>query len=87
MCGPDLQAFEIVVSSSICITLPLFPYKTSINIGWIFFQVLPSVGLGALSAREAEGRTNISAGEKVLEFLLFYENLSSFLHTIYHYNV
>lgn len=27
---------------------------------------MPSVGIGALSAREAEGRTNISAGEKVL---------------------
>lgn len=27
--------------------------------------VLPSIGIGALSAREAEGRTNISAGEKV----------------------
>jgi hypothetical protein len=29
------------------------------------FSVLPSVGVGALSAREAEGRSNISAGEKV----------------------
>lgn len=27
--------------------------------------VLPSVGIGALSAREAEGRTNITSGEKV----------------------
>jgi len=27
--------------------------------------VLPSIGIGALSAREAEGRTNISSGEKV----------------------
>lgn len=27
--------------------------------------VLPSTGIGSLSAREAEGRTNISAGEKV----------------------
>jgi hypothetical protein len=29
------------------------------------FSVLPSVGVGALSAREAEGRSNISTGEKV----------------------
>ncbi|XP_074281071.1 protein transport protein SEC24 C-like [Silene latifolia] len=29
-----------------------------------FQSVLPSVGIGALSAREAEGRTNISAGDK-----------------------
>lgn len=27
--------------------------------------VLPSIGIGALSAREAEGRTNISSGDKV----------------------
>ncbi|KAK6943082.1 Sec23/Sec24, helical domain [Dillenia turbinata] len=31
---------------------------------------LPSVGIGALSAREAEGRTNISAGEKEAHKLL-----------------
>ncbi|KAF7123253.1 hypothetical protein RHSIM_Rhsim12G0137600 [Rhododendron simsii] len=31
----------------------------------VFQSVLSSVGIGALSAREAEGRTNISAGEKV----------------------
>lgn len=30
--------------------------------------VLPSTGIGALSVREAEGRTNISAGEKVWIF-------------------
>ncbi|XP_071721477.1 protein transport protein SEC24 C-like [Rutidosis leptorrhynchoides] len=30
----------------------------------VFQSVLPSVGIAALSAREAEGRTNISAGEK-----------------------
>ncbi|KAI3495742.1 hypothetical protein L1887_38088 [Cichorium endivia] len=30
----------------------------------VFQSVLPSVGIGALSAREAEGRSNISAGEK-----------------------
>jgi protein transport protein SEC24 len=27
--------------------------------------VLPSVGIGALSSREADGRANASAGEKV----------------------
>jgi hypothetical protein len=27
--------------------------------------VLPSLGLGSLSAREAEGRANISTGDKV----------------------
>lgn len=31
----------------------------------LFCTVLPSVGIGALSAREAEGRTNITAAEKV----------------------
>ncbi|KAF8411765.1 hypothetical protein HHK36_004323 [Tetracentron sinense] len=31
---------------------------------------LPSVGIGALSAREAEGRTNVSAGEKETHKLL-----------------
>ena len=33
--------------------------------------VLPSIGIGALSAREAEGRTNLSAGEKVIISFLF----------------
>ncbi|KAI8528602.1 hypothetical protein RHMOL_Rhmol12G0160500 [Rhododendron molle] len=36
----------------------------------VFQSVLPSVGIGALSAREAEGRTNISAGEKEAHKLL-----------------
>ncbi|GAA0144774.1 vesicle coat protein [Lithospermum erythrorhizon] len=36
----------------------------------VFQSVLPSVGVGALSAREAEGRTNISAGEKEANKLL-----------------
>ncbi|KAF8377055.1 hypothetical protein HHK36_030427 [Tetracentron sinense] len=36
----------------------------------VFQSVLPSVGIGALSAREAEGRTNISAGEKETHKLL-----------------
>lgn len=36
----------------------------------VFQSVLPSVGMGALSAREAEGRTNISAGEKEAHKLL-----------------
>ncbi|XP_058195522.1 protein transport protein SEC24 C isoform X2 [Rhododendron vialii] len=36
----------------------------------VFQSVLPSVGFGALSAREAEGRTNISAGEKEAHKLL-----------------
>ncbi|XP_031111153.1 protein transport protein Sec24-like At4g32640 [Ipomoea triloba] len=36
----------------------------------VFQSVLPSIGLGALSAREAEGRTNISAGEKETHKLL-----------------
>ncbi|XP_050221483.1 protein transport protein SEC24 C-like [Mercurialis annua] len=35
-----------------------------------FQSVLPSVGIGALSAREAEGRSNISAGEKEAPKLL-----------------
>ncbi|KAK4761134.1 hypothetical protein SAY87_006027 [Trapa incisa] len=36
----------------------------------VFQSVLPSVGIGALSARDAEGRTNISAGEKETHKLL-----------------
>ncbi|KAE9618491.1 putative von Willebrand factor, type A, Zinc finger, Sec23/Sec24-type, sec23/Sec24, trunk [Lupinus albus] len=36
----------------------------------VFHSVLPSIGIGALSAREAEGRTNISAGEKEAHKLL-----------------
>ncbi|XP_047315997.1 protein transport protein Sec24-like At4g32640 [Impatiens glandulifera] len=36
----------------------------------VFQSVLPSVGMGALSAREAEGRTNITAGEKEAHKLL-----------------
>ncbi|PKI44363.1 hypothetical protein CRG98_035249 [Punica granatum] len=36
----------------------------------VFQSVLLSVGIGALSAREAEGRTNISAGEKEAHKLL-----------------
>ncbi|CAL0320612.1 unnamed protein product [Lupinus luteus] len=36
----------------------------------VFQSVLPSIGIGALSAREAEGRTNISAGEKEANKLL-----------------
>ncbi|XP_052179590.1 protein transport protein Sec24-like At4g32640 [Diospyros lotus] len=36
----------------------------------VFQSVLPSVGTGALSSREADGRTNISAGEKEAHKLL-----------------
>ncbi|XP_011032475.1 PREDICTED: protein transport protein Sec24-like At4g32640 isoform X1 [Populus euphratica] len=36
----------------------------------VFQSVLPSVGVGALSAREAEGRSNISTGEKEAHKLL-----------------
>ncbi|XP_068661634.1 protein transport protein SEC24 C-like [Aristolochia californica] len=36
----------------------------------VFQSVLPSVGIGALSSREAEGRANISAGEKEVHKLL-----------------
>ncbi|KAA8542857.1 hypothetical protein F0562_024009 [Nyssa sinensis] len=36
----------------------------------VFQSVLPSVGIGALSTREAEGRTNITAGEKEAHKLL-----------------
>ncbi|KAK0600581.1 hypothetical protein LWI29_016299 [Acer saccharum] len=36
----------------------------------VFQSVLPSVGIGALSAREAEGRSNTSAGEKEAHKLL-----------------
>ncbi|KMT02852.1 hypothetical protein BVRB_8g194310 isoform B [Beta vulgaris subsp. vulgaris] len=36
----------------------------------VFQSVLPSIGIAALSAREAEGRSNISAGEKEVQRLL-----------------
>lgn len=38
------------------------------------YAVLPSVGMIALSARHAEGRGNISAGEKVtaIEFYILF---------------
>ncbi|XP_054781200.1 protein transport protein SEC24 C-like isoform X1 [Prosopis cineraria] len=36
----------------------------------VFQSVLPSLGIGALSSREAEGRTNTSAGEKEAHKLL-----------------
>ncbi|KAK6257530.1 hypothetical protein QUC31_000989 [Theobroma cacao] len=37
---------------------------------FLAMKILPSVGIGALSSREAEGRTNISAGEKEAHKLL-----------------
>ncbi|KAG6517086.1 hypothetical protein ZIOFF_020466 [Zingiber officinale] len=36
----------------------------------VFQSVLPSVGIGSLSSREAEGRTNVSAGDKEAHKLL-----------------
>ncbi|XP_058078018.1 protein transport protein SEC24 C-like isoform X2 [Magnolia sinica] len=36
----------------------------------VFQSVLPSVGVGSLSAREVEGRTNVTAGEKETHKLL-----------------
>ena len=39
--------------------------KTVINSALLALAVLPSVGIGSLSAREAEGRSNISTGDKV----------------------
>ncbi|KAG8379493.1 hypothetical protein BUALT_Bualt07G0094200 [Buddleja alternifolia] len=36
----------------------------------VFQSVLPSIGIGSLSAREAEGRSNVSAGEKEAHKLL-----------------
>lgn len=36
----------------------------------VFQSVLPSLGIGALSAREVEGRTNVSTGEKEVHKLL-----------------
>ncbi|XP_038725298.1 protein transport protein Sec24-like At4g32640 [Tripterygium wilfordii] len=36
----------------------------------VFQSVLPSVGIGSLSSRDAEGRTNISAGDKEAHKLL-----------------
>ncbi|XP_073317359.1 protein transport protein SEC24 C-like isoform X2 [Primulina huaijiensis] len=35
----------------------------------VFQSVLPSIGIGSLSTREAEGRTNVSAGEKAHKLL------------------
>ncbi|XP_073296685.1 protein transport protein SEC24 B-like isoform X2 [Primulina huaijiensis] len=36
----------------------------------VFQSVLPSIGIGSLSSREAEGRTNVAAGEKEAHKLL-----------------
>ncbi|KAI0523034.1 hypothetical protein KFK09_005424 [Dendrobium nobile] len=36
----------------------------------VFQSVLPSIGIGSLSSREAEGRTNVSSGEKEAHKLL-----------------
>ncbi|XP_050235388.1 protein transport protein SEC24 C-like [Mercurialis annua] len=36
----------------------------------VFQSVLPSLGIGSLSSRDAEGRTNISSGEKEANILL-----------------
>jgi hypothetical protein len=43
---------------------------------------LPSIGIGALSTREAEGRTNISAGEKVFILSWLFALLDSFLFSL-----
>lgn len=46
--------------------------------------VLPSIGIGALSAREAEGRTISSAGEKVLIYdILIFSNYMFFHLSFY----
>ncbi|KVI12187.1 Gelsolin domain-containing protein [Cynara cardunculus var. scolymus] len=39
-------------------------FGAGIKAAFLAMKILPSVGIAALSAREAEGRTNISAGEK-----------------------
>lgn len=45
----------------------------------IFSTVLCSVGVGALTAREAEGRANMSAGEKVNMLLFLSRRLLCFI--------
>lgn len=44
---------------------------TSVDVIVYDVTVLPSTGIGSLSAREAEGRSNISAGEKVILYQIF----------------
>lgn len=46
-------------------------FFTSVNVIVHYAAVLPSTGIGSLSAREAEGRSNISAGEKVIPYKIF----------------
>lgn len=46
-------------------------FFTSVNVIVHYAAVLPSTGIGSLSAREAEGRSNISVGEKVIPYKIF----------------
>jgi cAMP phosphodiesterase len=46
--------------------------------------VLPSLGLGSLSAREAEGRANISTGDKVQIYRFL---IKSYLHYVFYYKL
>lgn len=41
-------------------------FLTSVIIIVHYAAVLPSIGIGSLFAREAEGRSNTTAGEKVM---------------------
>ncbi|KAE8653862.1 Protein transport protein Sec24-like [Hibiscus syriacus] len=45
-------------------------FGAAVKAAYLAMKMLPSVGIGALSSREAEGRTNISAGEKEAHKLL-----------------
>lgn len=56
---------ELLIMVSLWGSLVSLVFITSDCVMVACFSVLPSIGIGGLSAREAEGRTNIIAGEKV----------------------
>ncbi|KAI8019493.1 Protein transport protein Sec24-like [Camellia lanceoleosa] len=70
---PDVQDVYTPLQTDVIVQLSEAAFLAMKSTGGkllVFQSVLPSVGIGALSAREAEGRTNISAGEKEAHKLL-----------------
>ncbi|KAL0290379.1 UNVERIFIED_CONTAM: protein transport protein Sec24-like CEF [Sesamum calycinum] len=70
---PDVQDVYTPLESDVVVPLAEAAFLAMKSTGGkllVFQSVLPSAGLGSLSAREAEGRSNISAGEKEAHKLL-----------------
>lgn len=60
-------------------------FLTSVSIIVHCAAALPSTGIGSLSAREAEGRSNISAGDKVMPCKILFHKLSDLSIFLYKY--